>query len=88
MHLAHGLGAWDWREAADAADSLVAERKRGAVWVTPALLLDGGVVSALRLGDAPRARRFLSTLGASTGRGSDDLRTRLLPAWVDAASRR
>ncbi|AHG89544.1 Spermine synthase [Gemmatirosa kalamazoonensis] len=85
VHFAHGLAAWDWREAADAADSLVAARARGELWVRPSLLLDGAVVAALRLGDAPRAARLYKATTRGAERDLDDVRTLLLPAWIAAA---
>jgi hypothetical protein len=57
------------------------------VWVKPAFLHDGAVVSALRLGDADRAGRLLAATASYAGRGGDDLRSALYPAWVAAARR-
>jgi spermidine synthase len=87
-HLSHGLAAWSWAEAADAADSLAGAQTRGARWVQPELVLDGGVVSALKLGDPARARRLLDRAAPYTKRGADDLRSLLYPAWIADAARR
>jgi predicted membrane-bound spermidine synthase len=82
---AHGLAGWSWQEAADAADTLIAERSRGESWVPPALLHDGAVVAALKLGDAARARRVYRDTNKAADREADDLRALLIPAWIAAA---
>ncbi len=82
------LEGWDWAAAATAADTLVAAQRRGVRWIAPSLLHDGAVVSALRLGDARRARQLFTTTFDATGRRPDDLRAVLLPAWIDALTPR
>ncbi|MDF1506247.1 hypothetical protein, partial [Roseisolibacter sp. H3M3-2] len=86
----HGLAAYDFAQAADAADVLVEALRREDRWLLPALLHDGAVVSAIRLGDAGRATRFLAATAPGARRSSDDLRVELLTAWIgrlaDAAS--
>ena len=85
-HFAHGLAAWSWQEAADAADTLIAAGARGESWAPPALLHDGAVVAALKLGDAARARRVYRDTNKAADREADDLRALLIPAWIAAAS--
>jgi predicted membrane-bound spermidine synthase len=82
-----GLYAWGWAEACDAARTLVAARQRGESWVRPALLHDGAVTCALRLGDAALARRMEAATAPAAGRDAEDLRTYLTAAWIDAARR-
>ncbi|MBV9879430.1 MAG: fused MFS/spermidine synthase [Gemmatirosa sp.] len=86
-HFAHGVAAWDWPETATAAEWLAEAQRRGEVWVRPAMLHDGAVVAALRLGDPARATRLFTATAPYAGRAGDDLRSFLLPAWIDAATR-
>jgi hypothetical protein len=53
--------------------------------VPPALLHDGAVVAALKLGDAARARRVYRDTNKAADREADDLRSLLIPAWIAAA---
>lgn len=87
VHFAHGLAAYDFAEARLASDTLLAAALRGDAWVEADLLLDGGVVAALRTGDVRDARRVLDALGPRVRRRDDDVRRELLAAWVRAAAR-
>ncbi|MGZ8467846.1 MAG: fused MFS/spermidine synthase [Gemmatirosa sp.] len=78
----HGLAAYDFAQAADAAEVLVAALRRGDQWVRPHVLHDGAVVSAIRLGDAPRAARLLSATAKGAERSRTDLRSELFTGWI------
>ena len=78
----HGLAAYDFAEAADAAEVLVAALGRNDRWIRPELLHDGAVISAIRLGDAARATRLFGATARETGRSQGDLRSELLTAWI------
>jgi spermidine synthase len=78
----HGLAGHDFAQAADAAEVLVAAMGRNDRWVRPEVLHDGAVVSAIRLGDAPRATRLFAATARETGRSRGDLRSELLTAWI------
>ena len=82
----HGLAAYDFVQAADAAAVLVSALKRNDHWIRPQLLHDGAVVSAIRLGVAPRAARLFGATARETGRSRSDLRSELLTSWIAAAA--
>jgi hypothetical protein len=78
----HGLAAYDFAEAADAAEVLVAALARDDRWLRPSLLHDGAVVAAVRLGDPARATRLFTATAPHARRSTDDLRSELLSAWI------
>jgi predicted membrane-bound spermidine synthase len=83
-----GLAAYDFAEAADAAEVLVRAAARGDQWLKPALLHEGAVVSAIRLGDPSRATRLFTATAPPVGRSGDDLRSELLAGWIGALAER
>jgi predicted membrane-bound spermidine synthase len=78
----HGLAAWDFAEAARAAEPLLAAARQGDHWLPPDLLRDGAVVSRLRTNDVRGARAALDALASSSSRTRNDVRDQLLSAWV------
>jgi len=82
----HGIAAWDWTEAAGAADALVPVVAAGRRWVRPTVLLDGAVVAYLKTGQAARARHAYDVLAPHTGRASWNARNRLLDALIREAT--
>jgi hypothetical protein len=83
----HGLATRDFAEAGTAAAPLIAAEGRGDRWMDPDLLRDGAVVARLRTGDVKGARAAEEALGARSARAPNDLRRRLLDAWLVAAER-
>jgi spermidine synthase len=78
----HGLAAWDFTQASQAADVLLAAAGRGELWLDGDVLRDGAVMAKLGAGDRPGAKRaFQDLIGRST-RDASDLRTRLLYSYV------
>lgn len=78
----HGLAAWDFAEAADAAQALIDEAQRGTFWLEPELLRDGATFARLATGDVEGARQAWESLGRFDRRTRDDLRVRLLEALL------
>jgi spermidine synthase len=82
----HGLAAWDFAEAAVAADTLITRLEGGEQWLPVELLRRGAAVARLKVGDLQGAARVFtaqSTLG-----GEWTLVDRVLQAYVaDAVSR-
>ncbi|HEY6220423.1 MAG TPA: hypothetical protein VIV65_10225, partial [Gemmatimonadaceae bacterium] len=58
----HGLAAWDFAEAAAAADVLLARRGAGVSWIPPATFRQGAALAKLKLGDAVGAREVYERL--------------------------
>ncbi len=87
LHFVHGLAAYDWAEANMAGRALREDAARGDRWVDAELLLDGGVVAALRSGDVAGARQALTQLVPLVRRRAEDVRDGVLEAWVRAAER-
>jgi hypothetical protein len=89
VRFARGLAAYDWAEAREAGRVLLAAYMRGDQWVDTAMLHDGGAVAALQTGDVEGARQVVAATRARLRRGADDVRGRLIDAWIaDAAARR
>jgi predicted membrane-bound spermidine synthase len=78
----HGLAAYDFAQAADAAEVLVSALRRNDQWIRPHVLHDGAVVAAIRLGDAPRAARLLRATAKGAERSRTDLRSELFTSWI------
>jgi hypothetical protein len=74
----HGLAAWDFQEAAQAAERLLPEFRRRKFWITPDDLRDGAVIANLKLHDVPRARRLFRLLARISERPADGLQSRLI----------
>ena len=53
-------------------------------FLEPAILLDAGVVAYLRTGRSDDARALLERWAPRTARRPEDLRVRLLRAWIEA----
>ncbi|MFN2399019.1 MAG: fused MFS/spermidine synthase [Gemmatimonadaceae bacterium] len=77
-----GLASWDFQAAAAAADSLMPAVLEGKPWVPLDDFRSGAIVAKLRVGDLAGARRIHSQLSQRTPRPPDDVRERLLSAYV------
>jgi spermidine synthase len=78
----HGMAAWDFAEAARAADPLVDAAKQGDLWLDGDQLRDGAVMAKLETGDRKGARDVFRALIRNSARPVTDLRTRLLYAYI------
>ena len=81
----HGIRAWNFAQAAGAADRLmpvVMEQRR---WITADELRDGAVMAHLHTGNVAAARGVFDTLRRFSTRRPDDLRSELLGAYLRAA---
>jgi hypothetical protein len=81
----HGIRAWNFAQAAGAADRLmpvVMEQRR---WITADELRDGAVMAHLHTGNVAAARDVFDTLRRFSTRRPDDLRSELLGAYLRAA---
>jgi spermidine synthase len=84
----HGLAAQDFARVARASSPLIDAARRDDDWLTPDLVRDGAVVAGLRTGDVRGARAAFVVLTPRSGRPANDVRTRLLEAWIADAERR
>ncbi len=92
----HGLAAWNFSQASEAADTLIGEFLRDSLpWLPMADLRNGTVVSRLRLGDLAGAGRAFRALAPGTEAGdftaqllAADLVFRMSPARPGADSAR
>jgi hypothetical protein len=78
----HGLAAWDYAEAARAADPLVTAAASGDLWLDADMLRDGAVMAKLATGHRDEARTIFSMLMRRSARDVTDLRTRLLYSYI------
>ena len=78
----HGLAAWDYAEAASAADPLITAAVAGDLWLDADLLRDGAVMAKLATGHRAEARIVFNQLMRRSGRDITDLRTRLLYSYI------
>jgi hypothetical protein len=81
----HGVGSWDFLEAAAAADVLLEPVEEGQVWIPAADLLDGAVLAYLKVGRPADARRAFDLLAGRSGRPRGDARDALLDALIRKA---
>jgi hypothetical protein len=79
------LAAWKFSAAADAADRLLPVAMGEHRWITADELRDGAVFAKLNSGDVRGARQVLDTLAQFSVRKPNDLRSRLLAAYVTSA---
>ncbi|MDH5590708.1 MAG: hypothetical protein OEZ37_11730, partial [Gemmatimonadota bacterium] len=85
VDLMYGIGKWDFPRAAAAADILVGRVAMGTPWVRPTVLLDAAVLAYLETGRPDDAARALQQLRGPAGRPPDNLRMRLIDAWIEEA---
>ncbi|MEO7986988.1 MAG: spermidine synthase [Gemmatimonadales bacterium] len=78
----HAIAAWNFAEAAAAADRLLPVVLQEHRWISPDELRDGLVFARLHLRDATGARQALDTLAQFSARPAGDLRSMLLGAYV------
>ncbi|MBX3131786.1 MAG: hypothetical protein KF689_00195 [Gemmatimonadaceae bacterium] len=78
---------YDWLTAAAELPRQIAERDRGTAWLPAPLLLDAAVLARLRTGDLTGAQAAFARLANAAGRAPDDVRTRMLEAYMVAAVR-
>ncbi len=79
------LAGWDFKTAASTADSLAPIVLRDRRWIGADELRDGAVMAKLAIGDAAGARRHWATLAPFSTRSPEDLRSRLLAAYLQTA---
>ena len=85
VRFTQGLRVRDWSVVADAAEILMAEMRAGQGWVSPEVVMFGGVTAHLRVGDVPSARRLFETLSLGLPGLTGDLRVALLRAYIEEA---
>ncbi len=78
-----GVAAWDHERASRAAGILLGPAQRGEDWIPRGLLLEGGILARLALGDAEGAREVLNRVENPWGEGGLDIRMELLRALVE-----
>ena len=81
-----GIAAWNYREAAAAADLLIRAAARQDDWLDPDYLSDGAVMSMLRVGDPRSARDAFREMGKRSARPASDLGRQLMLSYVIDAS--
>ena len=80
----HAMAAWNFPAASGAADRILPVVLGGARWLPADELRDATVVAKLHTGDAAGARKALDALRGFSLRSPDDLRSRMLDAYVMA----
>ncbi len=84
----HAIAGWKFPDAAAAADRIIPVALVERRLIAADELRDGAVMAKLHVGDVAGARQVLDTLARFTVRGTGDLRTRLLEAYVTTAEQR
>lgn len=82
----HGLAAWDFPRVLAASEPLLEAADRGTHWLPPDLLLDGTVTAHLATGDRTAARAAYDRLAPRVARSPDNLRRRLMEAYLNGAA--
>ena len=75
----HGIGVWNWREAANAAQALMSSPDP-APWLPDPLLRNGAAVSYIMLHDTAGARNVLRQFAKRTD--ADEFRERLIASYL------
>lgn len=81
-----GLATWDFSAASDAADYLYDDTTTGRYLLPVDLLRDGAVVAKLMVGDIAGARQMFVDLAPQSRRGTHDIRSQLLSAYLAHAA--
>jgi hypothetical protein len=81
----HAVAGWNFPAAAGAADRLIPVVLGGQRLIPGDELRDAAVLAKLHVGDTKGARVALDTLRKLTRRPADDLRSRILEAYVETA---
>ena len=76
-----------WPDAAHWAGPLLLEALQGRDWIDPASLQEGATLALIGAGMPDSASRVFTSMNQRSGRPPDDLRGRLLWAYVEAAGR-
>ena len=84
----HAMAAWDFNTASGASDRILPSLLTGGRWLPADEFRDGSVMAKLHVGDARGARMALDTLRKFSLRSPDDLRSRMLNAYVEMAEGR
>ncbi len=85
LRMMQAVATYDWVTAAREVEVQLEARRNGRQWVPAQLFYESGVVARLRVGDVSGARALLSRMQGGTDLREDDLRMRLLDAYVSAA---
>lgn len=84
----HAVASWNFPVASGAADRILPVVLGGARWMPADELRDATVIAKLHVGDARGARVALDTLRKFSTRTPDDLRSRMLDAYVTSMEAR
>jgi hypothetical protein len=84
----HGLGTYNFAEAARATTILDHERIADRPWIPAQLLRDGGAAARLKTGDVAGAEELLYALTPMMPHGREDLRTLLLESYARTLRRK
>jgi spermidine synthase len=84
----HAMASWNFPAASSAADRILPAVLKGGRWLPADELRDATVMAKLHVGDAKGARVALDTLRRFSLRTPDDLRSRMLDAFVEMAEGR
>ena len=87
LRFRRAVRARTWSAAEAEIDALVAAAASGPDWVDATFLRDAAVMTRVILGDPAGARRVADALAPRVDRPADDLRSRILEAWISAAER-
>jgi hypothetical protein len=80
-----GLRTWNFADVAGAADRLLPAVLARQLPLDPDEFRDGAVLAKLQLGETADARRLMDTLATVATRAPDDVRVRLLDAYIRSA---
>jgi len=87
LHFRHGVATWSFDEVIDTASRLIPLAEQHNHWIDPDELRAATVVARLLRGDPAGARDVLGRLESVSTLSPDDVRVRLLHAFVDRAQR-
>jgi predicted membrane-bound spermidine synthase len=83
----HGISGYDWQEAATAAQIVYRARKQERSWLNADFFRDAAATAMLKTGKPDEARTIFNGMAEYATRKNEDLRVRLLEAYIAQAER-
>jgi hypothetical protein len=85
VRMLQAIATYDWITAAREVEVQIDARARGRNWIPSQIFYESAIVARLKVLDIAGARALLARMASATDLADDDLRMRLLDAYVTRA---
>ena len=85
VRMLQAVATYDWATTAREAEVQLDARARGRNWIPSQIFYESAIVARLKVLDIAGARALLARMASATDLSDDDLRMRLLNAYVSRA---